>query len=89
MVTPDGEGEQGVYDLVARQKRRFNARLGIYRARDRHADISYSELWDISLIWVDAAALPSMARELVLFPRTPGRSEKVNKGLLACDAIQV
>ena len=55
VVAPDGEGEQGVYDLVARQERRFNARLGIYRARDRHADISYSELWDISLIWVDAA----------------------------------
>jgi DSF synthase len=54
-VVPKGEGEKAVYELIARQNRRFNSHLAIYRTRRRYQNLSYEELKDIATIWVDAA----------------------------------
>jgi len=54
-VVPKGEGEKAVYEFIARQNRRFNSHLAIYRTRRRYQNLSYEELKDIATIWVDAA----------------------------------
>ena len=54
-VVAKGEGEKAVYELVARQNRRFNSHLAIYRTRRRYQNLTYEELKDIAAIWVDAA----------------------------------
>ena len=54
-AVPKGDGEKAVYELVARQNRRFNSHLAIYRTRRRYQNLTYEELKDIATIWVDAA----------------------------------
>lgn len=54
-VVPKGEGEKAVYELIGRQSRRFNSHLAIYRTRRRYQNLTYDELKDIAVIWVDAA----------------------------------
>jgi DSF synthase len=55
VLAPTGEGERAFYDYVGRNSRRYNAQLGVFRARQRFADISYDELNDIAMAWVEAA----------------------------------
>ncbi|MDH3233934.1 MAG: crotonase/enoyl-CoA hydratase family protein [Alphaproteobacteria bacterium] len=55
VLAPSGEGERAFYEHIGRNGRRFNAHLGVYRARQRFADVSYDELNDIATAWVDAA----------------------------------
>jgi DSF synthase len=54
-VVGKGDGEKAVYELVARQNRRFNSHLAIYRTRRRYQNLTYDELKDVTTIWVDAA----------------------------------
>ena len=54
-VVPKGDGEKAVYELIARQNRRFNSHLAIYRTRRRYQNLTYDELKDIATIWVEAA----------------------------------
>lgn len=55
ILAPSGEGERAFYEHIGRNGRRFNAHLGVYRARQRFDDVSYDELNDIATAWVDAA----------------------------------
>lgn len=54
-VAQKDRGEDAVYELVKQQRRRFNSHVSIYQARRRVHRITYDEVWDIALIWVDAA----------------------------------
>lgn len=54
-VAQKGRGEDAVYELADQQNRRFNSHVSIYQARRRVNRITYDEVWDIALIWVDAA----------------------------------
>jgi DSF synthase len=55
ILAPPGEGERAFYEHIGRSGRRFNGHLGVYRARQRFADVTFDELNDIASAWVDAA----------------------------------
>lgn len=55
VVAEDGEGEAAVYDLVARNRRSYEARRAIFEARRIARPITRSELISITDLWVDAA----------------------------------
>lgn len=61
MLVEDGEGRAAVIDFATRNSRRHNANLAIYRARQRVNPLSYEELYDTTVDWVDAAL--SLAEE--------------------------
>lgn len=55
ILAPPGEAERAFYEYIGRSGRRFNAHLGVYRARQRFADVTFDELNDVAEAWVDAA----------------------------------
>lgn len=55
ILTDEGEGEQAVYDYVARHGRKRNAFQSILQVRHRVHPVSREELMDVADIWVDAA----------------------------------
>ena len=55
VLAPVGEGERAFHEYIGKRGRRYNADLGVFRARQRFADITYEELHDISCAWVDSA----------------------------------
>lgn len=55
VLVEDGEGEEAVYDYVAKQARRSNGYNAVQKARQRFNPVTYQELMDITSIWVDAA----------------------------------
>jgi DSF synthase len=55
VLVEDGEGEEAVYDYVAKQARRSNGYIGVQKARQRFNPVTYQELMDITSIWVDTA----------------------------------
>ena len=55
VLVEDGEGEEAVYDYVAKQARRTNGFIAVQKARQRFNPVTYQELMDITGIWVDAA----------------------------------
>ncbi|MEJ1995896.1 MAG: crotonase/enoyl-CoA hydratase family protein [Limibacillus sp.] len=55
MLVEDGEGKSAVMDFAARNARRHAANLAIYRARHRVNPLSYEELYDTTVDWVDTA----------------------------------
>jgi len=57
ILAAPGEAESAFNNLVRRRDRRFNSHLGIFKARQRFADVTHDELSDIASIWVDAAMM--------------------------------
>jgi DSF synthase len=55
VLVEDGEGEEAVYDYVAKQARRSNGYIAVQKARQRFNPVTYQELMDITSIWVDTA----------------------------------
>ncbi|MCR0985324.1 crotonase/enoyl-CoA hydratase family protein [Roseomonas populi] len=55
VLAEDGEGEMAVRDYIAKNERKRNAYLAMYRARRRVNPVTLSELRDIVGVWVDAA----------------------------------
>lgn len=55
VLVDDGQGEQAVYQWIQKNKRFFNGQLAIYKAKNRVNPITYDELKDITMMWVDAA----------------------------------
>jgi DSF synthase len=55
LLAPPGEGERVFYEHIGRNGRRFNAQLGVYRARQHFADVTFDELNAIATAWVEAA----------------------------------
>jgi DSF synthase len=55
VLAEDGQGEQAVYDFVARNDRTFHARRAVYAARQMVHPISRDELMGIADLWVDTA----------------------------------
>ncbi|HEY8610834.1 MAG TPA: crotonase/enoyl-CoA hydratase family protein [Roseomonas sp.] len=55
VLAEDGEGEVAVRDYIAKNQRKRNAYLAMYRARRRANPITLAELRDIVAVWVDAA----------------------------------
>jgi DSF synthase len=55
ILVDDGDGEAAIVDYVQRNKARFFAEHGIYKARRAAAPISLKELLDITYIWAETA----------------------------------
>lgn len=54
-LAEDGQGEQAVYDFIARNRRSFSARRAIYQARRIARPLNREEMISITDLWVDAA----------------------------------
>lgn len=55
VLAEDGEGEEAVYQYVKRHNRLRNGITAIQRVRQRYQAVSYEELLEITLLWVDSA----------------------------------
>ena len=55
VLVEDGQGEEAVYEYVAKQARRSNGYIGVQKARHRFNPVTYQELMDITAIWVETA----------------------------------
>ena len=68
VLAEDGCGEQAVYEYVRKHKRHGLGATAIHNVRQRYNSISYDELLDISLIWVDTA-MQLNSRDLAVMAR--------------------
>jgi DSF synthase len=55
VVTKDGQGEKAVYDHIAAANRHYNGIHALRKAQRFSNPVTYSELFRITEIWVDAA----------------------------------
>jgi len=55
ILVEDGQGEKAVYDWIEKNRRTSIGYLAIQKAKNRVNPITYDELTDIVLIWLDAA----------------------------------
>lgn len=55
VVAPAGGGVNAVLDFIHSKRRHLNGMRSMYACRDRSAPITYQELLDVAMIWVDAA----------------------------------
>jgi DSF synthase len=55
ILVEDSMGEEAVYEYIDRQSRRSNGYMALKKAQQICNPISYQELKDITLVWVDAA----------------------------------
>jgi DSF synthase len=55
VLAENSKGEEAVREYIARHGRRHGAQRAIYRVRERVLPLAYSELADITKIWVDTA----------------------------------
>ncbi len=55
VVAPVGEGENAVLELIRKKNRHLNGMRSIYECRNHLWPITFEELRDIAMLWVDAA----------------------------------
>ena len=75
VLAEDGEGEMAVYDYVAKRNRAANAYSSLSRAIERVKPVTYEELRDVALIWVDAA-MNLGSRDLRMIGRLVARQNR-------------
>ncbi|MDH3715495.1 MAG: crotonase/enoyl-CoA hydratase family protein [Gammaproteobacteria bacterium] len=75
VLVDDGEGELAVYEYVKNRNRSANAYASLTRAVDRVNPVSYEELRDVALIWVEAA-LNLGSRDLRMMDRLVTRQNR-------------
>lgn len=75
VLVEDGEGEMAVYNYVNKRDRAANAYTSLNRAINRVNPVTYDELRDIALIWVDAA-LKLGSRDLRMIGRLVARQNR-------------
>lgn len=55
LIVEDGAGEEGVREMARKLASRHPAHVGLYRMRKRFEGVTYDELMDIAMVWVDTA----------------------------------
>ncbi len=55
VVVPAGEGERAVHELIRKKSRHLNGMRSIYECRNHLWPITFEELRDVAMLWVDAA----------------------------------
>jgi DSF synthase len=76
VLVEDGDGEHAVYDYIEKQERRSNGFLAVQMARQIYNPVTYKELMDITMVWVDAA-LKLSERDLKVMDRFVRSQEKL------------
>ncbi len=76
VLAEPGAGEYAVYEYIKKQERRANGFRAVQRARQRYNPVTYSELMDITEIWVDAA-LNLTEKDLKVMDRLVRSQEKL------------
>ncbi len=70
-----GEGERAVYAYIKRENRARNGFRALREVRDLHDPITYAELMDVLLVWVDAA-MKLQHRDLRMMERLVSRQQQ-------------
>ena len=55
LVVEDGQGREAVYDFITQNNRRHAAVRAIHQVEQRVNPLTYEEMYDIALLWVDTA----------------------------------
>lgn len=55
VLAEDGYGEVAVYEYIRKQSRRANGYMALQKAKKRFSPVTYEELMDITIVWVEAA----------------------------------
>ncbi|MEM7225165.1 MAG: crotonase/enoyl-CoA hydratase family protein [Pseudomonadota bacterium] len=55
LVVEDGQGREAVYDFISQNNRRHAAVRAIHQVEQRVQPLTYEEMHDIALLWVDTA----------------------------------
>lgn len=77
MLAEAGDGEQAVHDYVKKQSRFGIGTRAVHNVRQRINPVSYQELLDIALLWVDTA-LKLEARDLRVIQRLVRAQNRLN-----------
>lgn len=76
ILTDEGKGVDAVNEYVRKQERRSNGFLAVQMARHRFNPLTYQELIDITMVWVDAA-LKLTEKDLKVMDRFVRSQEKL------------
>ncbi len=77
VLARNGDGEKALYEFVARHSRKRNAYQAFHKVRQTYNPITYEELMDVTLIWVESA-LNLGPKELRLMERLVKAQEKLS-----------
>lgn len=75
ILAHEGEGEQSVYDYIKRENRARNGFRALRQVRDLRDPITYQELIDVLVVWVDAA-MKLEHRDLRMMERLVSRQQQ-------------
>ncbi|MDX1815028.1 MAG: crotonase/enoyl-CoA hydratase family protein [Thermodesulfobacteriota bacterium] len=81
VLAKNGEGENALYAYVDRHFRKRNAYQAFHKVRQTYNPISYEELMEVALIWVQTA-LHLRPKDLRLMERLVKAQEKISNGSL-------
>ena len=76
VLAKNGEGEKALVEYVARHSRKRNSFQAFHKVRQTYNPITYGELMDVTLIWVEAA-LKLGPKDLRLMERLVKAQEKI------------
>jgi len=76
ILAEDGKGVDTVNEYIRKQERRSNGFLAVQKARHRFNPLTYQELIDITIVWVDAA-LKLNEKDLKVMDRFVRSQEKL------------
>lgn len=76
ILAEDGKGVEAVNEYIKKQERRSNGFLAVQKARHRFNPLTYQELIDITIVWVDAA-LKLNEKDLKVMDRFVRSQEKL------------
>lgn len=76
ILAEDGKGVEVVNEYIKKQERRSNGFLAVQKARHRFNPLTYQELIDITIVWVDAA-LKLNEKDLKVMDRFVRSQEKL------------
>jgi DSF synthase len=77
VLAKNGEGEQALYEYVAKHSRKRNAYEAFHKVRQTYNPITYEELMDAAQIWV-AAALRLGPKDLRLMERLVKAQDRIS-----------
>ena len=77
VLAENGGGEKALYEYVGKHSRKRNAYQAFHKVRQTYNPITYGELMDVTLVWVEAA-LKLGPKDLRLMERLVKAQEKIS-----------